>query len=266
MRWTTCDLRDDSAEEMVAAVNEQRLGELFHDAVGETPPASFGRDDVVAASRRATARRRNALTGGTLVGVAVLAAGLAAGGQVLHGQAPDAGGRDAGRQDAAGAVNPGNPGTLRTLIAPAHPQPPTPRSDSAVSAQATCGPVDNQLVTEMTAVLAQHGNGVSGPAGQMPSPCPAGSRSAAVPVAGGTFFVLVFPPASTGSSVARGTPPPAGSPVPVDPTKPDDWSEYALILHGGRVLVLISVPPGPGQAAPLADEVPELAQELTDRI
>lgn len=263
MRWTTCDLRDDDAEEMVTAVNEQRLGELFREAVSDAPPASFGRDDVVAASRRASTRRRNALAGGTLLGVAMLAAGLTVGDQVLHGQAPARGGRDAGRQNATGAAN---PGTLRTLDAPRTSQPPTPRADSAVSAQATCGPVDYQLVTEMTAVLADHGDVVSGPASQMPSPCPPGSRSAAVPVAGGTFFVLVIPPDSSGSPTATAAPPPAGSPVPVDPTKPKDWSEYALTLHGGRVLVLISVPPGPGQAAPLAGAVPELAQALTNRL
>lgn len=189
-------------------MDEQRLSELFGDAVGDAPPASFGRAEVVAASRRATARRRAALVGGTLISVAVLAVGV----QLVQ--------REDGQQPAAA-------GTLRTLDAP------------------RCGPVDRHLVANLTAVLERHGSAASGPAGEVPASCPSGSRAAAVPVAGGTLYVVL-----------------AGQPQPVAVAAPDGVRGYALTLNGGQGLTVISIPSAPGQATPLATEVPDLAREL----
>ncbi|MGH3793618.1 MAG: hypothetical protein ACRDSP_01880 [Pseudonocardiaceae bacterium] len=232
-------------------MDEQRLAELFRDAAGEAPPASFGHDEVVAASRRATVRRRNALVGGTVLGAAVLTIALVAGGRMLQDEASSTAGRDAGRPVGTGAANLGR---IQPFDAPRGPQLPVPRAGSAVGEQATCGPVDDQLAAGVTAVLAGHGTAVPGPASGVPGPCPTGSRAASVPVAGGTLDVLVLPLT------------PAGLPQPEEAVSlPDGWREQAVALDGGRVLVLISIPRVPGQAAPLAGELPELAEELAGR-
>ncbi|MGH3887966.1 MAG: hypothetical protein ACRDSZ_15625 [Pseudonocardiaceae bacterium] len=208
-------------------MDEQRLGQAFRDAVEELPPASFGPDDVVAASRRATTRRRNMLAGATLLGVAVLAGGLVGGGLVGGGlvgggqglpttgnTAPEPAGREA------------DPGTLSTLD--------TPR----------CGPIDAELVTGLKASLANRGKVASGPAREVPERCPAGSRAAAVPVTGGVLYVLLV------------------TPEPVELASPDGAAVYSVTLEDGRKLAVISMPGTPGQPPPLADEVPNLAKEL----
>ncbi|MGH4026215.1 MAG: hypothetical protein ACRDRV_16705 [Pseudonocardiaceae bacterium] len=227
-------------------MDEERLGELFREAVGEPPPPSFGRAEVVAASRRATARRRGALAGGTLLGVAVLTAGMLSSG-VLGGGNPEtsATGRAAPHADARSAP-PELPHTLGTAPSSG------PSTASGGAGQAGCARRDDALVTEVTAVLAGHGIAVAGPVGEVPGPCPAGSRGAAVPVPGGMLYVLVVPQAD----------PPARS----DVVQPDGRREHALMLDGGRGLVLISTPAVAGRPAPLNEDVPQLAAELAHRL
>ena len=214
-------------------MDEQRLGELFREAVGEPPPPSFGRAEVVAASRRATARRRGAVAGGTLLGVALLTAGLLSSG-VLGGAQPATSIADqASPHSGARSAPPALPHTLGT-------------------GQAGCAPRDDALVAAVTAVLAGRGLAVAGSAGEVPGPCPAGSRAAAVPVPGGRLYLLVVP---------RANPPEQSELV-----QPDGRREHALLLDRGRVLVLISVPAVEGQPAPLSEDVPALAEELANRL
>ncbi|MGH3898982.1 MAG: hypothetical protein ACRDTA_12185 [Pseudonocardiaceae bacterium] len=213
-------------------MDEQRLSQVFRDAVEEPPPASFGHHDVVAASRRATTQQRSMLAGGTLLGAAVLAGGLVGGGLVGGGLvggglvADDQGMPSAG--DAASA--PGretDPGTLSTLDV------------------RRCGPIDAELVTDLKALLANRGSVASGPASEVPEQCPPGSRAAAVPVTGGVLSVLLVEPG------------------PVGLARPDDGARvYSVPWEGGRTLTVISTPGTPGQPAPLADEVPGLARDL----
>ncbi|HKR52615.1 MAG TPA: hypothetical protein VJT72_24155 [Pseudonocardiaceae bacterium] len=201
-------------------MDEQLLRQVFRDAAEEPPPpASFGSDEVVAASRHATARRRGLLGSATLLGVAVLAGGLLAGGPAL-------------RDDTAGpaATAPGVPlksDELRALDAP------------------HCGPVDAELAANLTALLTNRGRMVSGPAGEVPEPCPQpGSRAAAVPVPGGVLAALLVPP---------------GEPELRQLARPDG---YSVTLADGRTLTVSSMPGAPGQPAPLVDELPDLAREL----
>jgi hypothetical protein len=110
--------------------DDERLAALFRDAASEPPPAAFGHDDVVEASRRLTARRRTAVVATVaVVGLVGLGAGIvlpqqfgtaavnsaaapvdapAAAGEAAAGSAPDsAGGAPvAPASDAAG----GSPG------------------------------------------------------------------------------------------------------------------------------------------------------------
>lgn len=233
-------------------MDEQGLAELFREAVSDPPPASFGRAEVVAASHRATARRRGVLTGGTLLGVAMLTGGLLTGGvfggsQTHQGENSAAG--PATPQTAPDVAGPGRPHTLGT---PPRAETPTPRTGAADGEQARCGPFDDALATGVTTVLAERGDAVAGPAGEVPWPCPIGSRSAAVPVAGGTLYVVVIPRAT--------------HPERSDVVAPDGRHEHVLMLGSGRALVLVSMPATPGQQAPLGDDVPKLAEELAKRL
>ncbi len=216
-------------------MDEQRLGQTFRDAVEELPPASFGHDDVVDASRRATTRRRSMLAGSTLLGVAVLAGGLVAGGLVAGDQELPT----AGNAALAPGGRESDPGTLSTLDAP------------------RCGPIDAELVTDLKAVLGNRGRVASGPASEVPEQCPAGSRAAAVPVTGGVLYVLLVPRVEPERAA-----PAAPDAVGQDASSPEGARSHSVTLDDGRTLTMISTPGTPGQPAPLADEVPDLAREL----
>lgn len=126
------------------------------------------------------------------------------------------------------AVAPGgresDPSTLSTLDAP------------------RCGPIDAELVAGLKTLLANRGIAASGPAREVPERCPAGSRAAAVPVTGGVLYVLLVEPG------------------PVEIAGLD--GAHSVTLEDGRTLAVISLPGTPGQPAPLADQVPDLAREL----
>lgn len=246
MRWTTYDRQGDSAGEEVHPVDDQRLSMLFRDAAGQPPPASFDRDDVLAASRRATAWRRSALVGGSLLGIAVLTGGVLLGGQFLVPREtseaptaapappppppPQAGGRMLEPEPLSGMPPPGMP----------------PRDPAA-----GCGPADPALSAELTEVLAERGAAPTGLTVPLPKSCPPGARAAGVPVPGGTLYV-VLSPAATGSGDGR-----AG--------RPDGSLAHTTATGSGQLLSVLSVPAARAQPAPLADGVDELARELADR-
>lgn len=155
-------------------------------------------------------------------GVAVLLGAVVAGNHVL---------RDETTHTATPAPD-GQAETLRTLDAP------------------RCGPIDAELVTALTDVLANHGGAVSGHAGEVPQRCPAGSRAAALPVTGGVLSAVLVP---------------QGVPEPVDIATPDGARSSSLTLEDGRTLSVTSTPGAPGQPAPLADQLPDLTTELALR-
>lgn len=236
-------------------MDEQRLGELFRNAVGEVPPASFGPDEVVAASRRVAVKRRTALVGGTLLGVVVLVGGLAAGdvvdvNRLLPGQT-SGGTSTAGQAAPEAGIGAPAPGTPHTLSVPDGNASPTPRSIPSAGAPVSCGPVDDELVGKGTAVLAERGVGVVGPAGEVPQWCAAGSRSAALSVPGATLYVLLIPQVD--------------GPRPRDASTLDGERAAAVLLSGGRELVVILMPAVPGQRTALSDDIPAVAEELASR-
>lgn len=228
-------------------MDEQRLSEMFRQAVGEPPPPSFGRAEVVAASRQITARRRGAVAGGSLIGVAMLTAGLLISGVLGADRTETATAHRASPHLGARSAAPELPRTLGTTLGSG-----VPAAGAEGSGRAGCAPRDDSLVTELTAVLASRGVAVAGPAGEVPGPCPPGSRAAAVPVPGGTLYVLVMPH--------------AGAPELNDMVRPGGRREHALTLDPGRALVLISSPARTGQPAPLSGDVPGLTEELAGRL
>ncbi|HEY4018069.1 MAG TPA: hypothetical protein VGM75_05250 [Pseudonocardiaceae bacterium] len=60
-------------------MDDDRLAQLLHDAVQESPPATFDADDVLTESRRLTARRRSLTRNATMGGLVLVAAGLLTG-------------------------------------------------------------------------------------------------------------------------------------------------------------------------------------------
>lgn len=210
-------------------MDEQRLSALFRDAAGQPPPASFDTDDVVGASRRATARRRSALAGGSLLGLAVLAGGMVIGGQVL-----------APTPDPPSVASEAGPEVGDRLLEPEvltpFADPPGVGTDGAPGSAGGCGPADAQLAAGLVAALD------GGPAVPFPEGCPRGFRAAGVVLPGGTVYALLGPSAV----------PPGGGPgtasAPVD----------------GQVLSVVSVPTDPSDVPPRADEVDDIADELAD--
>lgn len=232
-------------------MDEQRLSELFRDAAGNAPPASFGRDEVVAGSRRATARFRTRIAGGSLLGVALLA-----GGGLAVGQLGSSTGGDGATVAAENAPPPGDraaePENGTPLLAPGGdvPGPPgggLPGSGQDTDTEATCGPADMQLADELTAILSARSAAPAGPAGAVPLTCGPGTRAAAVPVPGGQLYVLLAPRVT--------------SPVGTEIDGPGGEG-YRLPAASGGELTVFSVPPTPALPAPLAVEVPDIATEL----
>jgi len=169
-------------------VDETRLNQLFRDAVGRPPAASFDTGDVVGASRRVAARRRSALTGGSLLGVAVLTGGVLLGGDVLRPapENPSAASRPA--PEAGDRML--TPELMTPFLAP-------PGAAEAVG----CAAVDAELAAALATAL-----GTAGPAVPLPETCPPGTRAAGLPVPGGTVYALLGPTA----------PGPGAASLPVD--------------------------------------------------
>lgn len=223
-------------------MDEQRLGELFRDAVGEAPPASFGPTEVAAASRRATARFRMRMAGAAAVVAVALAGAGVLGGQWLSG------GDDQTSTAAGQAERP-----AERMIEPAPEAAPdagAPANPNAAPGTA-CGPADEGLAAELTRVLTERQIPRPGPSQQVPEPCPSGTRSVAVALPGGRLYVLLMPRAtSPDGSIAR----------------PDGTIGFAAFTVRGAQLVLLSVPERPGQRGPAVEQVPELATELARRL
>ncbi len=157
-------------------MDETKLNQLFADAVGRPPKASFDTGDVVGASRRATARRRSALAGGSLLGVAVLAGGIWLGGDVLRPA-----------NDAPAALQPA-PEVGDRMLAPELMTAP-PGVDTAPE----CGAVDAELAAALATALDT--SSTAGPAVPLPEACPSGTRAAGLLVPGGTVYALLGPAA-----------------------------------------------------------------------
>lgn len=216
-------------------MDEQRLSELFRDAASEAPPPSFDRDDVLAASRRATARRRSALAGGSLLGVAVLTGGVLLGGQVLQASQPS----EAQTGEAPAVASDPTPGAGERMLEPVTPfaAPPGAGPGAAPGSAGGCGPADAEIAAALTAAVGP------GPELAFPRPCPPGFRAAGVAVPGGTVYALLGPAALSDA----------------------DLPGYASAPVGAGVLSVISVPPDPAAPPPRAGEVDDLARELADR-
>lgn len=252
-------------------MDERQLTELFRDAADDGPSATFGHADVVAASRRVTARRRMALAGGSTLGIAVLVGGIVVGGGYLR----DTGGGDSLATAGSGGGSSSSsqvledqqerastPGELAAPPSPAAdkdgPESPAEqgRGDSGKvvpwpglrddGARAGCGPVDRELADALIRELPAT-SGVQPFA--VPDACPPDARAAAIPVDGGSIYVVLGP--------VRGDGPPD-----LFVGRADGAVGYSIYTGRGNVLLVMSVPSVEGGVAPHLDRLQPVAEKL----
>jgi len=245
-------------------MDEQRLADALREAVGPTPPPSFGYADVVRASARITARRRCALAGGALALLVVAGVGMATGLPVGRptGPAPPAATAPAPPAAAAApplaAPAPQQPESAGRAEQQAAPRASAPQADGpsppAAGSQlgAPLGPGDpstcaDQQDRRLRRLVEQVLPEVVGAAqASTTRECrPGGERAVAVELGRGVLGVRYLPPGgwpATGPAVGPGT---ASAPT----------------ASGGTVVVAFSGAGGPGDRR-LAEAAERLAPLL----
>lgn len=189
-------------------MDENKLAELFNDAVRDAPPPSFDVDAVRAGSHRATVRQRSAIALGSTMAAVLVIGGLAlgAGGfgartdsaTVAASDAAGSGEKAAGQSAAPFELS--TPGDSVDRGGPTAQDVPEGSSTQGVessgkvspSADGTpsgCGTVDRELADALAGELSVASDQAA-PAGLA---CPVGSKSASFAVAGGRVFAVVVP-------------------------------------------------------------------------
>lgn len=189
-------------------MDENKLAELFNDAVRDAPPASFDVGSVRAGSHRATVRRRSAIALGSTMAAVLVFGGLAlgTGGFVSSSQNAGVAASDAAGAGEKAAAQPPAPYELSTPEVSADRAEPTaqsrPEGSSTQGVESSgnvsppadgtpsgCGTVDRELANALAGELSVASDQAS-PAGLA---CPAGSKSASFDVSGGRVFAVVVP-------------------------------------------------------------------------
>jgi len=235
-------------------MDEHQLADKFRDAVGEVPPPSFDTQDVLVASKRATARARKRLQSG--VGVAL---GVVVIGGVLVLTRPfgesatsmtSAGGAAAPNVSSPTSVGP-NDNTVQSGPGGGKMGPNTEMGNAA-----NCGAPDQGLAAALVAEVPS-ATGVETLAADVS--CPAGSAGVAFELTDGSNtgkLELVLVPAS----------------VPNDPStngKPSvrvaNGSSVTVKTRGGGALTLASLPMNGSTAGPYAGQLTDIAARLAAR-
>lgn len=198
-------------------MDEKKLTELFRDAVGEAPPASFGTGDVQRASRRATERRRTAIVSGSVLAVVLLGGGVVTGialsGETMSSNASAPMVASSGQGDGGGTMYDNGSGSGRSARAESgapndRPEGPkqggSPTGSAGLSAGSTpggCEEADRELAAALASELPAAANARVGDEKPVPFACPPGSRAASFKVVdgprSGTLSVVLAPRGST---------------------------------------------------------------------
>ncbi|MFD9738488.1 hypothetical protein [Umezawaea sp. NPDC059074] len=189
-------------------MDENKLAELFKDAVRDAPPSSFDAGDVRAASHRAAVRQRSVLLGSTMAAV-VLVGGVALGtglfSSTSHESATSASANDTGGSGKVaeqapapyemstpdvtvqrGDANPQNdPGSSSMQGV----EPPGSADPTVGGTPSGCGTVDRELANALAGELSVAPDKAA-PAGLA---CPVGSKSASFDLADGRVYAVVVP-------------------------------------------------------------------------
>ena len=249
-------------------MDDDRLAQLLHDAVQDSPPATFDADDVLTESRRLTARRRTLVRNTTVGAVIVVAAGLLTGlGVVGFGSFGQTVTSSAGGAIAV-SDGPDNPGSSSNEFHPNSHSGGGPKAQFNVpgsspmqggedtgnagpttgSTPGGCGSTDGELAVALAGELPSVGDPV--PAAVPSADCPSGTTSAAAwsvndHGAAGVIVALVRPasaaPVQVASGVGHATSPPT---------------------RQHNVVTVLSQPQDTGGVIPLRSQLPAIAQHL----
>jgi hypothetical protein len=187
-------------------VDENKLAELFNDAVRDAPPASFDVGSVRAGSHRATVRQRSAIALGSTMAAVVVFGGVALGIGGFGMSTTSAGvaisGSDKGAEQPAAPYAQSTPGSsvergqqpdIQSFPEGSSTQGVGPSGNVSPPADGTpggCGTVDRELANALAGELPV-ASYLAAPAGVV---CPDGSKSASFDVDGGRVYAIVVPP------------------------------------------------------------------------
>lgn len=255
-------------------MDENKIAEMFRDAVPDTPPASFSQDDVRVASNRQRVRRTR-LAAGTTLGV-VLVLGGATGGVLLSNGSSSDGvvAADSGTTSNAAQApyDAGIPGQQHTEIAPRDgggpaKSLPTQPPKQGGTATGNAGPGAGSTLTgcpkadgELAAALASELPSAAGNNQATPTPlrCPQGARGASLSLRDGNQPPGVVSIMLVPKGVVLPAPPPwQGSPK-------GTAVQTATGPKGGEI-VLVSQPPEGSATAPFAGELAQAAQHIATK-
>ncbi|MBK1784793.1 hypothetical protein [Prauserella cavernicola] len=228
-------------------MDERELEELFRDAPGEAPPPTFAAADIASESRRIT-RRRHSMIAGVACAVVLLGGAAGAVGVLL-------GGGDESTSTASGSAPnegkpliAGQPGASSGRLPSAQDFPDTvPKQGGSVEGESTlgCDKVDRELATALAGELPV-GAGADAIGGLV---CPAGSRTAAYTLDGGTVTAALVPEGVSTRLADR----PEGTEVVERPAA------------SGGTLLMVSIPDSATPRAPLANQLGGVADALAPR-
>jgi hypothetical protein len=256
-------------------VDDQKLSELFKDAVADVPPPSFDHHDVVYESNRQRTRRRNGIIAGSALGVALLASGTVLGVALWKGSEP--GGTSAasapevasdrngslGRSEVPNEDSAGPRAAPEGGAAQGQSDPPgepkqggDPGGDAAPTGSggtpSGCGQADQELAAALAGELLAAASFETSP---VDIGCPAGARGAAITVTengrGGVISVVLTPP---GTKVAHPT---AGA--------MEESRTATAYTAEGEQLLLVSEPEQGSTEAPFQLELQRVADDLAAR-
>jgi hypothetical protein len=234
-------------------VDEGKLAEVFRDAAGDAPPASFDKGDILAASARATARARQRVRVGAgiacgfvlLAGIGVTVANLTGPtSSTANAPAVATGGRSAPSYPLSANGFPGDssgqghetPGTVDPRVG---------------HAPAGCGAVDRGLADALVDELPA---AAGGDARAADSDCPAGSIGAGYQVNDGAnsgmVSVIVVPASVSGQ---------------VKPFTTQGTQTVTVKTRSGGTLTLVSRPMNDSAGAPFGGQLKDIAARLQAR-
>ncbi|MFI9382986.1 hypothetical protein [Kutzneria sp. NPDC052558] len=236
-------------------MDEQQLADKFRDAVGEVPPPSFDTQDVLVASKRATARARKRLQSGVGVALGVV---LIGGVLVLtrpFGENPastsSAGAAAAPNSSSSLALGPDDT-TAQGGAGGGKMGPNTPETGNV----ANCGPADQGLAAALVGEL-PIATGAEALAADLG--CPAGSAGVAFQLNDGTSagrLELVLVPASAPNDPKTGAKP---------AVKVTGGGSVTVKTRGGGALTLASLPMNGSAAGPYVGQLSDIAARLATR-
>lgn len=236
-------------------MDDKQLAEKFRDAVGDVPPPSFDTQDVLVASKRATAQARKRLQTGTGVAIGVVLIG-----GVLLLVRPFGG--EPTTTSAGGDVaspNATSPMSLNPGFDTNHAGPGGGKAEpnsTETGGGANCGPADQALAAALVTELPI----ITGTAAQAADvSCPTGSNGVAFELTDGSNsgkLELVLVPSTVADDPSTGAKP---------AVKVSKGNSVTVKTHNGGALTLATLPMNGSAAGPYVNQLGDIAARLAAR-